>query len=98
MPSAISTRHQKHERSHMVNGNQIPMCARDVGILAGLLLGAVIFGRRGNNRWTSTDTILSILPESLLIHVSNESSSSRSHHAGCHHVDPSGVGWIHPTP
>ena len=61
--------HQKHERSHMVNGNQIPMCARDVGILAGLLLGAVIFGRRGNNRWTSTDTILSILPESLLIHV-----------------------------
>ncbi len=41
--------HQKHSRSWEINGNQMPVCARDVGLFAGIFLGC-IFGsshRRG---------------------------------------------------
>ena len=31
--------HQKFERSWTINGNQMPVCARDVGIFLGLALG-----------------------------------------------------------
>jgi len=31
--------HQKHERSYSLNGNQMPVCARDVGIFVGFSLG-----------------------------------------------------------
>jgi uncharacterized membrane protein len=31
--------HQKHWRSYMLNGNQMPVCARDVGVLLGMAGG-----------------------------------------------------------
>ncbi|HJM13368.1 MAG TPA: DUF2085 domain-containing protein [Candidatus Thalassarchaeaceae archaeon] len=55
--------HQKHERSWEINHNQIPLCARDVGIFLGFTIGCLIFGIRGYNRWTVRDTFLSILPD-----------------------------------
>ena len=58
--------HQKHYRSWEINGNQMPVCTRDVGIFAGALLGAALFGRFGVNRWTIRDTLLSILPDNSL--------------------------------
>ena len=58
--------HNKHERSWTVNGNQMPVCVRDVGIFAGLALGGYIYSRRGVNRWTIRDTFLSILPDDRL--------------------------------
>ena len=58
--------HNKHERSWTVNGNQMPVCVRDVGIFAGLALGGLIYSRRGVNRWTIRDTFLSILPDDRL--------------------------------
>jgi len=58
--------HQKHERSWEINGNQLPVCARDVGIFLGLALGGWIFSRYGKNRWTITDSFLSVLGDSRL--------------------------------
>ncbi len=31
--------HQQAERSYVLNGNQLPVCARDLGLLAGLVVG-----------------------------------------------------------
>ena len=56
--------HQKHERSWTINGNQMPVCARDVGIFLGLALGGWWFSRRGLNRWTIRDTFLTLFPDS----------------------------------
>lgn len=58
--------HQKHERSWEINENQMPVCARDVGIFFGLFLGSLAFYFRGVNRWTVRDTCLSILPDMWL--------------------------------
>ncbi len=58
--------HQKHERSWTINGNQMPVCVRDVGIFLGLTIGAWWFSRRGLNRWTLRDTFLTILPDSWM--------------------------------
>lgn len=55
--------HQKHERSWAINGNQMPVCTRDVGIFAGLVLGGLLFSRKGLNRWTLRDTFLTLLPD-----------------------------------
>ena len=33
--------HQKHERSWEINGNQMPVCTRDIGIFLGLFAGAM---------------------------------------------------------
>ena len=55
--------HQKHERSWTINGNQMPVCVRDVGIFLGLTIGALAFSRRGLNRWTLRDTFLTLLPD-----------------------------------
>ncbi len=55
--------HQKHERSWEINGNQMPICTRDVGIFAGIAVGGLIFRKRGLNRWTVRDTIISVLPD-----------------------------------
>ena len=65
--------HNKHERSWTINGNQMPVCVRDVGIFAGLALGGFVYSRRGVNRWTVRDTFLSILPDETLqpIYTSN---------------------------
>jgi uncharacterized membrane protein len=40
--------HQQADRSFFLNGNQLPVCARDVGILGGLIVGlaAYMFVRR----------------------------------------------------
>lgn len=58
--------HQKHERSWEINGNQMPVCARDVGIFLGFSVGCLFFGSRGFNRWTVRDTFLSVLPDDWL--------------------------------
>ena len=58
--------HNKYERSWFINGNQMPMCTRDVGIFFGFVVGAALFGRRGLNRWTVRDTFLSIIPDQRL--------------------------------
>ena len=58
--------HQKHERSWEINGNQMPVCTRDVGIFLGLTIGAALFGWRGLNRWTVRDSFLSVFPDSRL--------------------------------
>ncbi len=55
--------HQKHERSWEINGNQMPVCARDIGIFLGFAIGCLIFGLRGFNRWTVRDTFLSVFPD-----------------------------------
>ncbi len=55
--------HQKYERSWFINDNQMPVCTRDIGIFAGIALGAYLFRRRGLNRWTVRDTIISVLPD-----------------------------------
>ena len=58
--------HQKNERSWQINGNQMPVCTRDVGIFLGLAIGGWFFSRRGANRWTVTDSLLSVLSENRL--------------------------------
>ncbi|MGE4274726.1 MAG: DUF2085 domain-containing protein [Candidatus Methanomethylophilaceae archaeon] len=35
--------HQISERSLTINDNQLPLCARDLGVLAGFVLGAFLF-------------------------------------------------------
>ena len=57
--------HQKHERSWTINGNQMPVCARDVGIFLGLALGGWWFSRWGLNRWTIRDSFLTLFSDSL---------------------------------
>ena len=61
--------HQKHERSWVVNGNQMPVCTRDVGIFLGLALGGFIYSRKGLNRWTVRDSMLSIFSDNQLEYV-----------------------------
>ncbi|MCI0497956.1 MAG: DUF2085 domain-containing protein [Thermoplasmata archaeon] len=38
-----ATCHQKASRSLFINGNQMPVCARDVGVYLGLTAGALLF-------------------------------------------------------
>lgn len=52
--------HQKNERSWEVNGNQLAVCARDVGLFLGLAIGALLWSKRGLNRWTIRDSFLSL--------------------------------------
>ena len=58
--------HQKHERSWEINGNQMPVCTRDIGIFTGFSIGCLIFGLRGFNRWTIRDTFLSVFSDSRI--------------------------------
>lgn len=58
--------HNKHERSWVINDNQLPVCTRDVGIFLGLVVGAALFRLRGLNRWTMRDSFLSIFPDRIL--------------------------------
>ena len=55
--------HQKHQRSWEINGNQMPVCVRDIGILLGFTIGCAIFGIRGFNRWTIRDSFLSVFSD-----------------------------------
>jgi len=52
--------HQNHERSYTLNGNQMPVCARDVGIFIGFTLGFFLmsFTRGAKNL---KDTLLNII-------------------------------------
>ena len=61
--------HNKAERSWEINGNQMPVCVRDVGIFLGLAIGGFWFSRKGFNRWTIRDTFLSLLPDDRLLSV-----------------------------
>lgn len=58
--------HNKAERSWEVNGNQMPVCTRDLGIFLGVAIGGAIFRGRGYNRWTVKDTVISIFNEKFL--------------------------------
>tara|TARA_Y100001970_G_scaffold292678_1_gene435132 strand:- start:61508 stop:62287 length:780 start_codon:yes stop_codon:yes gene_type:complete len=58
--------HQKWERSWEVNGNQMAVCTRDVGILFGFTIFCLLWRFRGLNRWTVRDTFLSILPDNKI--------------------------------
>ena len=58
--------HTKAERSWEINGNQMPVCVRDVGIFLGLAIGGFLFARFGVNRWTIRDTFLSLIPDSKM--------------------------------
>ncbi len=58
--------HNKAERSWEINGNQMPVCVRDVGIFFGFALGGFLYSRRGLNRWTLRDSFLSIFPDNRL--------------------------------
>jgi uncharacterized membrane protein len=55
--------HNKYERSWFINGNQMPVCTRDIGIFFGAFLGGLLFFRRGHNRWTIRDSFLSVFPD-----------------------------------
>ncbi|MAU85104.1 MAG: hypothetical protein CMA21_00660 [Euryarchaeota archaeon] len=55
--------HQKHDRSWKINENQMPVCARDVGIFMGLFMGSLFFRMRGYNRWTVRDSFLSVFDD-----------------------------------
>ena len=55
--------HQKYYRSWEINGNQLPVCVRDIGIFLGFTIGCLLFGVRGYNRWTVRDTFLSVIPD-----------------------------------
>ncbi|HID73978.1 MAG TPA: DUF2085 domain-containing protein, partial [Thermoplasmata archaeon] len=49
-----ATCHQKASRSFFINGNQMPVCSRDVGVYLGLTLGALVyllFPRRFSFLW-----------------------------------------------
>ena len=61
--------HQKHERSWEINGNQMPVCARDIGIFLGFSLGCLFFLLRGFNRWTVRDTFLSVFQDKMLFEI-----------------------------
>ena len=68
--------HNKYERSMEINGNQLPVCMRDIGIFMGLSVGSFWFSRKGYNRWTVKDTCLSLLPDAWLngIYLKNRRS------------------------
>jgi len=56
--------HQYEERSLVINGNQMPVCARDVSIFIGLAYGGAIMLRTSASD-SPTEIILDILPERL---------------------------------
>ena len=58
--------HQKSERSWEINGNQMPVCTRDLGIFLGVFLIGIIWTRTGHNRWTIKDSMFSIIPDEKL--------------------------------
>ncbi len=53
--------HQKQERSYILHGNQMPVCARDVGILLGLT-GGFALALAATPAATFRDTFRSMLP------------------------------------
>ncbi|MFO8050118.1 MAG: DUF2085 domain-containing protein [Thermoplasmatota archaeon] len=56
--------HQIQERTIMINGNQMPVCARDVGVFMGFMLGAILMIRAVATD-NPTDPLISILPSRI---------------------------------
>ncbi len=56
--------HQKEERSILINGNQMPLCARDVGIFMGYLLGCILLLRARASDGPA-DILMSIMPAKI---------------------------------
>lgn len=54
--------HQRSERSWTLGGNQLPVDARVSGIVLGGTIAGLTWLALGGNRWTTTDTFLSIVP------------------------------------
>jgi uncharacterized membrane protein len=57
--------HQKEERSIILNDNQMPYCARDVGMFLGMTAGALLMVW-SRPRFSIWETSVSMLPESAL--------------------------------
>ncbi len=57
--------HQKEDRTIIVNGNQMPLCARDVAIFLGMSFGSLLVVRARADD-SPMDTVLSILPRKLI--------------------------------
>ncbi len=64
--------HQKYYRSYYINGNQMPVCARDVGIFSGLSLGLFVMMFVGSER-DYKDILLKLLP--MKMNLSNSQKS-----------------------
>jgi len=56
--------HQIEHRTIIINGNQMPVCARDVGIFMGVLFGAALLAR-GVVDDSPARTFLSIMPKRI---------------------------------
>ncbi len=57
--------HQKEDRTIIVNGNQMPVCSRDVGIFLGMGFGSLMLVRARADD-SPMETGLSILPRKLI--------------------------------
>ncbi len=57
--------HQKEERTIIVNGNQMPVCSRDVGIFLGMGFGSLMLVRARADD-SPLETGISILPKKLI--------------------------------
>ena len=53
--------HQLTERSYRLNGNQMPVCSRDVGLFAGLLMGGIV-GMFLSRRFPLTFLFIALAP------------------------------------
>lgn len=53
--------HQIPERSYRLNGNQMPVCSRDVGLFAGLLMGGIV-GMFLSKRFPLTFLLIALAP------------------------------------
>lgn len=56
--------HQKEERSLIINGNQMPVCSRDIAIFVGLVLGSAILLRAKVDD-SPVEILLDILPHRM---------------------------------
>ncbi|MDH7508010.1 MAG: DUF2085 domain-containing protein [Methanomassiliicoccales archaeon] len=54
--------HQKSDRSFFMNGNQMPFCARDVGIFSGLIFGMLIVLLAPKIRISAITFVLMFIP------------------------------------
>ena len=70
--------HNKHERSWFINDNQMAVCVRDIGIFLGFAVGGFVFSRRGVNRWTIRDSMLSIFPDEWLTEIYRKNHRTRA--------------------
>ena len=56
--------HQEQDRSFILNGSQMPVCSRDIGLVAGLALGCLYCaspGIRFDRRWVAVSVAMMML-------------------------------------